>query len=231
MNIEKNIISVKERIANICYKIGRDPVSIKLLAVTKTHPIEIIETALNAGIEYIAENRIQDAENKIPDLLKKYKEFHFIGHLQSNKIKKLMKLEPELIHSIDSLSTAGKLNDYLIRINRFQDILIQVNTSEEASKFGIAPIETLPFIKNIDQLSNLRTKGLMTIGMFTDNKDIIRNCFRILRELFEKISKIDFNNTEMKYLSMGMTDDFEIAIEEGANILRIGSAIFGPRNY
>ena len=142
-----------------------------------------------------------------------------------------MKLNPALIHSIDKFSTAKKLNEYLSKKDKKQNILIQVNTSEEQSKFGIKPDETLDLIKNISSLSHLKIRGLMTIGIFSDDENKIRKCFQILRELFEKIKAEKIPNVEMKYLSMGMTNDFEIAIREGANIIRIGTAIFGTRNY
>jgi pyridoxal phosphate enzyme (YggS family) len=231
MSIAENIEKLRERIENAARKVERDPSEIKLLAVTKTHPIPIIEEAIKHGIEYIGENRIQEAVEKIPFLKDNIREFHFIGHLQSNKIKKLMKLEPALIHSIDKLSTARKLNEHLGELKKKQDILIQVNTSAEASKFGIDPQETVPFVQEIAQLKNLQITGLMTIGMFTSDETIIRKCFQTLRRLFEEIKRENIPGVKMKFLSMGMTDDFEIALEEGANIIRIGSAIFGARNY
>ena len=228
MSIVQNIEDLKKRIETSANKAGRDPSDIKLLTITKTHSVETIKIALDNNIEFIGENRVQEAEQKLPFLKGRYKEFHFVGHLQSNKIKQLMKLEPVLIHSIDTLSTAQKLNDHLSVVSRKQAILVQVNTSGEESKFGIKPEETLDFINDLCELPNLKVKGLMTIGMFTANEENIRNCFRILKNLFEKIKENP--KVEMKYLSMGMTNDFEIAIEEGANIIRIGSAIFGSRN-
>lgn len=231
MSIAENIEKLNKRIENFTAKVKRDPSEIKLLAVTKTHPLPIIEEAITHGIEYIGENRIQEAEEKIPFLKDKIREFHFIGHLQSNKIKKLMKLEPALIHSIDKLETARKLNEHLGELQKKQDILIQVNTSAEISKFGIDPQETISFVREIAKLENLQIMGLMTIGMFTSDETIIRKCFQTLRRLFEEIKQKNIPGVKMKFLSMGMTDDFEIAIEEGANIIRIGSAIFGARNY
>lgn len=231
MSIAENIEKLSKRIENVAGKVKRDPSEIKLLAVTKTHSIPIIEEAITHGIEYIGENRIQEAEEKIPILKDKIREFHFIGHLQSNKIKKLMKLEPALIHSIDKLSTARKLNEHLGELQKKQDILIQVKTSAEISKFGIDPDDTTSFIHEVAKLKNLQIMGLMTIGMFTSDETIIRKCFQTLRRLFEEIKRENIPDVKMKFLSMGMTDDFKIAIEEGANIIRIGSAIFGARNY
>jgi len=231
VSIAKNIEEINSRIKLAAEKAGRDPKEIQLLAVSKTQPVHKIEQALDSGLKYIGENRIQEAEEKIPQLEGKFKEFHFIGHMQSNKIKKLMKLNPTLIHSIDNLKTAKKLNDYLTLHNSQQDILIQINTSAETSKFGVEPNNTVDFVQQISILPNLKIKGLMTIGKFTSNEIEIRACFKMLRELFEQIKKEKMPRVEMKFLSMGMTGDFEIAIEEGANIIRIGSAIFGTRNF
>ena len=231
MSLYENIEIVRERIYNVAIKANRDPKDIKLLAVTKTRSIEIIEEALSNNIEFIGENKVQEAEDKIPFLTGKFKEFHFIGHLQSNKINKLMKLKPTLIHSIDKYSTANKLNNHLTQHSITQDILIEVNTSDEVNKFGITPPETIPLVKAISKLENINIKGLMTVSMFTHDEKIIRRSFIKLRELFNEIKAAEIPNVEMKYLSMGMTNDFEIAIEEGANIIRIGTAIFGARNY
>ena len=231
MNIQKNIENLKIRIAKSARDSARNIEEIKLLAVTKTHSAELVQIVLQNGLKCIAENKIQEAKTKLPELQNVYDEFHFIGHLQSNKIKQLMKLKPALIHSIDKISTAKKLNDFLFKNNLKQEILIQINTSNEASKFGVEPSKIVAFVDEITQLSNLKIMGLMTIGKFTSNETEIRDNFKKLKEIFENLKRKNLPNLEMKYLSMGMTNDFEIAIEEGANIVRIGSAIFGDRNY
>ncbi len=231
MDIQKNIENLKIRIAKSALNSARDIGEIQLLAVTKTHSAESIKIILQNGLKCIAENKIQEAKEKLPKLQNLYDEFHFIGHLQSNKIRQLMELKPILIHSIDKVSTAKKLNDYLFKNNLKQDVLIQINTSNEASKFGIQPSKIDAFIDEITQLSNIKTMGLMTIGKFTSNETETRNNFKKLKDIFENLKRKNLPNLEMKYLSMGMTNDFEIAIEEGANIVRIGSAIFGNRNY
>ena len=231
MDLSRNIEIIREKINIAATKANRNPNDIKLLAVTKTRTIQVIEEALSYNIEFIGENKVQEAEDKIPTLIGKFKEFHFIGHLQSNKINKLMKLKPDLIHSIDRFSTANKLNNYLKQNLTTQDVLIEVNTSGEESKNGITPEDTVEFIKSVSQLENIKIKGLMTISMFTHDEQIIRSSFSKLRELFNEIKMLKIPNTQMKFLSMGMTNDFEIAIEEGANIIRIGTAIFGARNY
>jgi PLP dependent protein len=231
MTLNENIAKIKERVTNAAIKANRNPEDIKLLAVTKTRSLQTIENALSNNIEFIGENKVQEAEDKIPFLTEKFKEFHFIGHLQSNKINKLMKLKPTLIHSMDKYSTANKLNNYLKQHSLTQDVLIEVNTSNEESKFGITPDETITLVKAISKLENIKIKGLMTISMFTHDEEIIRGSFIKLRELFNEIINAEIPNIEMKFLSMGMTNDFEIAIEEGANIIRIGTAIFGAKNY
>lgn len=231
MSLQENIEHIRSRINTVAERSGRKSNEIKLLAVTKTRTIAEIEESLKCGIEYIGENKVQESENKIPSLEGKYKEFHFIGHLQSNKINKLMPLKPVLIHSIDKFSTARKLNNHLKKNSLQQDILIEVNTSGEESKFGVSPPETVSLIRAISQLENIKIKGLMTIGLFTTDTTKIRDCFVKLRQLFNEVRALEISNIEMKYLSMGMTNDFEIAIEEGANIIRIGTAIYGARNY
>jgi len=231
MNIKENIEIINQKLDNVCKRNGRSRDEIKLLAVTKTRSAAEIDLALKAGISYIGENKIQEAELKISQILQPYKEFHFIGHLQSNKIRKLLALEPDLIHSLDSFSTIRKLNSQLENLNRIQDILIQVNTSGETSKFGIEPDNAVSFIKSLQPFEAVKVKGLMTIGKFTDDIDLIRACFRKLSRTFTEIRELDLDFVDMEFLSMGMTNDFEIAIDEGANIVRIGSAIFGPRIY
>ena len=229
MNIKDNLIKIKEQIEDVAQQIGRNPNDITILAVTKTRSIVDIEEAITAGLSIIGENRIQEAEEKIPFLQTVPQEFHFIGHLQSNKISKLMALKPALIHSIDKFSTAEKLNEYLIKRNLTQNILIQVNTSGESTKSGITPNNAITFLKELTHLSNIKIKGLMTIGTLTENEMEIRRCFKKLKNIFDEIITLKIPNVEMKYLSMGMSGDFKIAIEEGANIIRLGTAIFGNR--
>lgn len=229
--LKLNIQNIKEDIKECCLKCNRKVEDIKLLAVSKTHPVDIIQDALQNGIEYIAENKIQECELKLPSLKGRYKEFHFIGHLQSNKINKLLALNPDLIHSIDKLSTAEKLNNALKKINKVQNILIEVNTSGEESKNGVSPDDVNELIKRIDDLEFLRIKGLMTIGALTEEENKIRSCFKLLREIFEKEKMNNFNFTKMESLSMGMSGDYKIAIEEGTHIIRLGSIIFGNRIY
>ncbi|MBN1327217.1 MAG: YggS family pyridoxal phosphate-dependent enzyme [Candidatus Cloacimonetes bacterium] len=227
--IVENIESIKKKIASAARKAGRNPDDIIMLAVTKRQSIDKIEEAVNSGIDYIGENQFQEAYVKIPLIRDKIKEFHFIGHLQTNKISKLIPLGPALIHSVDSYHLALKLDEYLEKKELTQNILIQVNTSGEKSKFGVEPDDAEDLIRKIDKLESLRIKGLMTIGMLTNDWEKIRTCFRILRQFKENVKIPALERTDLKYLSMGMSNDFEIAIEEGANIIRIGTAIFGER--
>jgi len=227
--IKKRIENINNKIRLAAQKSERDFSEIKLVLVTKRQPIERIYSALKNGIEYIGENRIQEIEEKLPLLKNKIKEFHFIGHLQSNKINKLLALRPKLIHSLDKYTTIEKMNNHLIELNLIQDILIQVNTSFEINKSGIEPDKTVDFCNSLIKFKNIRIKGLMTIGKLTDNRNEIRAGFKLLKELFDTLKDVTLENMEMKYLSMGMSSDFDIAIEEGANIIRIGSAILGAR--
>ncbi|MBI9031123.1 YggS family pyridoxal phosphate-dependent enzyme [bacterium] len=231
MSIKENYKIVIKKIEEVCRLQDINMDDIKLVVVTKTHSAETIKQALVAGAKYIGENKIQEAQEKLPILDGQYEEFHFIGHLQSNKIKQLMKLKPALIHSIDKLSTAEKLSNYCVNEGILQDILIQVNTTEENSKSGTGEEEVLDLIKEVAQLPNIKIKGLMTIGLFDENPEVTRPYFRNLKRIYDYVASLKIDNVEMNYLSMGMTHDFEIAIEEGANIVRIGSAVFGARDY
>ncbi len=231
MSIKDNYNFIVKKIEDVCEAKGIRPETIKLVVVTKTHPVEVINEALEAGAKYIGENKIQESQDKLPELAGKYEEFHFIGHLQSNKIKHLMPLKPSLIHSIDKFSTAEKLSKYCLKNDLVQDILIQVNTTEEDSKSGTGEDQVVDLIKKVGQLANLKIKGLMTIGLFAEDAEVTRPYFRNLKRIFDYVKSLQIDNVEMRYLSMGMTHDFEIAIEEGANIVRIGSAIFGARDY
>ena len=230
MMLLENILLLQKEIAECALLCQRKPSDIKLLAVTKKVSLDVITTALHSGIELIAESKVQEAVTKIPFLKGLYQEFHFIGHLQSNKISELIELQPSLIHSIDKYSTAEKLNHVLARKGRKIEVLIEVNTSNEDSKNGVTVADCSELIKKIEDLEHVQVKGLMTIGALTPIEARVRNCFRTLREIYEKEKSKTYFSTEMQYLSMGMSNDFKIAIQEGANILRIGSWIFGERN-
>ncbi|MCL2063309.1 MAG: YggS family pyridoxal phosphate-dependent enzyme [Candidatus Cloacimonetes bacterium] len=228
--LELQIQRIRNEIYECAVACNRKIDEIKILAVTKTHPINIINEALESGIDYIAESRVQEAEEKIPKLRGLYEEFHFVGNLQTNKVQRLLALKPTLIHSVDRMTTAKTISNFSTKLQRTQDILIEVNTSGEESKIGVHPSECAELIKRVDELPFVRVLGLMTIGPLVEDDEVIRKSFSLLRELFEKEKRRKFKQTQMKYLSMGMSSDFKIAIQEGANILRLGSILFGERN-
>lgn len=227
MEIARNLTEIKQRIMDAAKRSGRDFEEIKLLAVTKTHPTEKILEVINAGALCIGENKVQESLAKIPELEGKFEEFHFIGHLQTNKVKKIVALRPSLIHSVDSLHLAEKISSEAEKLGYNQDILLQVNTSGEESKFGVSPDKAFELAEAVSKLEHVKVKGLMTIGKFTDNEEEIRASFRLLKEIGKQLANIE--SIEIKWYSMGMTHDFEIAIEEGSNLVRIGTAIFGVR--
>ncbi|MDI3504177.1 MAG: dependent protein [Candidatus Cloacimonadota bacterium] len=228
-DIVKNIQKLKADIAAELKQAGREDEDITLVAVTKTHPVEAVDIALANGISHFAENKVQEAMRKLPMVSKPYSGFHFIGHLQTNKINQLLSLKPYLIHSIDSLHLAEQLHRALGRTNRTQDILIQVNVTEEASKSGVTFENASELIWKIASYSTLYVRGLMTIGKLHPDPEVSRPYFRQLKQLFDQI-KQDFPGN-FDYLSMGMSHDWQIALQEGSNMLRIGSAIFGYRDY
>jgi len=226
--IENNVRIVKENIAEICAKLNRQPEEIEIVAVVKTKPAEIVEETIRAGIQIIGENRVQEAGQK-KAAVSGSAIWHMVGHLQTNKARKALKIF-DLIQSVDSLHLAEVLDSESKRITKTTDILIQVNTSGEASKFGTEPARAIELIEQISmQFDSLRILGLMTIGLFTRDPKKIRPCFMRLRKLSEHISSRHFPNVQMRFLSMGMTDDYQIALEEGANMIRLGRVLFGER--
>lgn len=198
---------------------------IALVAVTKTVPAEIINQAINNGIMTIGENKVQEAREKF-DYISQPVEKHMIGHLQRNKVKYAVKLF-DMIQSLDSLRLAEEIN---LRTQTKMPILIEVNTSGESSKNGCHPREAINLMKEISLMPNLGINGFMTIGLFSDDAEKVRPCFKTLKQIYDEAQSLNLPNTNISVLSMGMTADFEIAIEEGANMVRIGTAIFGPRS-
>jgi pyridoxal phosphate enzyme (YggS family) len=231
-DIRTRVEGVRQRIAAACERVGRHPTEVTLVAVTKTVPPEAIQSAFAAGIRCFGENRVQEAVAKIsPDLFREFEaapQWHLVGHLQTNKVKKALELF-QVIQSVDSLRLAETIQRHAAALQKTVEVFIEVNTSGEASKFGVAPAQALPLARDIARLPNLQLAGLMTIGALTENQEIIRNCFRRLRELRAEISAANVSGLQLRHLSMGMTDDFELAIEEGSTMVRVGRAIFGPR--
>lgn len=219
MNIAANLQELEKRIARACERVNRLPTQVTLIAVTKGFEASVIREAFACGIAQFGENRIQEAQAKIKELsdLKSHLTWHMVGHLQTNKARLAVQLF-DIIHSIDSTRLAEIVNNYT---QKKLPILLEVNVSGEASKSGFSPDEIIKATSQIKRLSNLEVKGLMTIAPLTDNPEEVRPVFRKLQELRQRL--------ELEHLSMGMTDDFEVAIEEGATMIRIGRAIFGER--
>ena len=224
----KKILEIQNRIQTVCHRLGRNPAEVKLLLVTKTVSAETIKEALDAGVNLIGENKIQEALAKYQILKNENIEWHFIGHLQTNKIKDVLKFA-HMIQSVDRLDLVQKLSARLQLENKIMPILIQVNTSREASKFGVAPEDALSLIHEAAKYPNLQIKGLMTIGANSEDEAKVRESFRLLKKIQQQVIHAQIEGVSMEILSMGMSGDFEMALEEGANLVRIGSAIFGER--
>lgn len=224
--IIKNIQIIKEKIAEICDNSGRIQKEITLIAVSKTNPLSVIEDAYSSGITDFGENKAQELRDKSNLVVSNFN-WHFIGHLQTNKVKYVID-SAEYIHSVDTIKLVSTIDNKASSINKIQKILIEVNTSGESSKFGIHDFESLKnFVEECNSYSNIEVKGLMTMAPFTSDKNVIRKCFSELREMKEKLNN-QWNN--ISEISMGMTNDYKIAIEEGSTMLRIGTAIFGERD-
>ena len=223
--ISENLQSVKERIRKAADKASRNDRDIKLICVTKTATIQQIEEALAAGVTEIGESYVQDAEVKFKSIEFRAN-WHLIGHLQTNKVKEAVRIF-DFIHSVDSLKLAEEISKRSAGQRDLKRILIEVKTSEEAAKFGVLPEHTLPLLEKISELPNVRVMGLMTIAPLSENPENSRPYFQRLKKLSLLMSVKRIKNVSMEYLSMGMSQDFEVAIDEGANMLRIGRAIFG----
>jgi len=225
--IKENISKVKERISYTCSKINQGPDRITIVAISKGRTPQQIKEVIAAGITDIGENRVQEAIVKY-NAVRPYAvqlKWHLVGHLQTNKAKEAVRVF-DLIQSVDSIHLAQEIDKQAARINKIQDILIQVNRSAEATKFGLKPDETGEVIKEIAQLKNINIKGLMAIAPLVDNPEKTRPYFRTLKELIDRINRLSTIDYRLSTLSMGMTDDFEVAIEEGSNMVRLGRAIF-----
>jgi PLP dependent protein len=225
--LKENYSDLKADINKVCTKSGKNYNDIKLVVISKTFPSEEILEVHKLGHMDFGENKVQELKSKYDELKSENIKWHLVGHLQTNKVKYIADFVA-LIHSVDSLKLALEINKYAGKLKKIINILVQVNTSNEPQKSGTEPSDVKTLCKEISLLENVSMQGLMTIGMFTDEEKIIRENFTVLRNLFEEL-KVNYNS--FKYLSMGMTSDYKIAIEEGANMLRIGSAIFGNRNY
>lgn len=233
--IGDNLKSLKQNIQDISYRFGRNPDSIKIVAVSKTFSVEEIEAARNFGQIDFGENRVQELINKQKEISDMDIKWHFVGHLQSNKVKYIVPFV-HLIHSVDSLKLASEIHKEASKTNRIINCLLQVNTSNEFQKSGCEIRETLILARQISFYENIRLNGLMTIAKILPDRpeksdlDEVRMNFKVLKNLYDDLQAMNLDNTDIKYLSMGMSMDFEIALEEGSNMIRVGTLIFGKRN-
>jgi len=227
MSIRDNVREVRARIGEAADRAFRDPSEITLVAVTKTVEPQAVVEAIEAGVTAIGENRVQEAAGKLDEVLPAV-EKHLIGHLQRNKVKKALELF-DMIESVDSLRLAREISTRCEAAGRTIDALVEVNTSGEASKHGFAPDAAVDAVEEMADLAGLRILGLMTIGAFLPDPEEVRPCFRLLRKLRDDVEERVIPGVSMDHLSMGMTNDFEVAVEEGATIVRVGRAIFGGR--
>lgn len=227
MSIADNLKIIRERIVAASLRAGRDPASVRLVAVSKTKPASMIDEAARAGQHLFGENYVQELAAKALEVCERV-EWHFIGGLQSNKVKYIAGLV-SMIHSVDRLSLAQEIDRQWGRLGKVCDVLIQVNIACEATKCGITSEEVFKLVRDVAVLPNLRVKGLMTMPPFFDDPEGARPYFRELNRLAGDIAALNIPGVEMRELSMGMSGDFEVAIEEGATLVRVGSAIFGGR--
>lgn len=225
--LKDRLAHVQERIANAAVRSGRAAGDITLVAVTKTQSIETLQLAYDAGVRTVGENRVQEVNAKWPSFEGRF-EWHLIGHLQTNKVKYIID-KVALIHSVDSLKLAKEISKQAEKAGIIMPVLIQVNPAEEESKFGLASDEVVSLVKAASALPGIKIEGLMTIAPFVEDEAFLRKVFREMRQIFDQLKSEVIPGVEMRYLSMGMTHDFEIAIEEGANMVRIGSGLFGER--
>jgi len=227
MSVIENVEEVYKEIENTLDKINKKKEEITIVAVTKSASLTEAEEIVRAGILDIGENRIREAENKYNYLSPKFSniKWHLVGHLQTNKVKKAVKIF-DLIHSLDSIKLAEEINKEAVKINKVQNVLVEVKISKEDTKYGIDEKEILEFLKQIEKFDNLIVLGLMAIAPYTDNKEIIEESFEKIKNIFEEAAKVNYKNSKMKYLSCGMTGDYKEALLKGANMLRIGTAFF-----
>ncbi len=227
--LRDNLQEVEERIRAACQRAGRDRSEVTLVAVSKTKPVETLQEAYDQGVRVFGENKVQEIREKY-EALPKDIEWHMIGHLQTNKVKYIVD-KVRLIHSVDSLRLAEVIEKEAEKQNRIMDILLEVNVAEEESKFGLKTEEVLPLAEKIAELSHIRLRGLMTIAPFVENPEKNRTIFANLHKLYVDIKEKNIDNGTVSILSMGMTNDYEVAIEEGATMVRVGTGIFGARDY
>lgn len=227
--IQENLKYVKEKINAACARAGRSSDEVTLIAVSKTKPVSMLEEAYEAGTREFGENKVQELTAKY-DSLPFDINWHLIGHLQTNKVKYIID-KAALIHSVDSFKLAEQINKEAAKKSLIASVLIEVNIANEDTKFGVEQQDVLPLVMEISKLKNVQVKGLMTVAPYTSDPEKNRIHFRNLRQLYIDIKSKNIDNVHMDVLSMGMTGDYEVAIEEGATMVRVGTGIFGERNY
>ncbi|WP_026651932.1 YggS family pyridoxal phosphate-dependent enzyme [Butyrivibrio proteoclasticus] len=227
--IRENLEIVEKNIVAACEKAGRDRSSVTLIAVSKTKPVSDIRQAMDCGITVFGENKVQEIKDKTEEI-KEPLNWHMIGHLQANKVKYLPG-RVCMIHSVDNKKLADEVEKQCAKADIVMDVLIEVNMADEETKFGLSKDEVIPFVKEIADNKHMRIRGLMTIAPYTEDPESNRVYFKGLRELKDEINALDIPNVKMDQLSMGMTGDYQVAIEEGATFVRVGTGIFGERNY
>lgn len=230
LSIHNNLIIIQNRINQACSKVNRNPEEVKLLLATKTVSAENIQIAIDEGNSLLGENKVLEALDKYNLLKENNCQWHIIGHLQTNKIKYALKFA-DVIQSVDRLKLASKIQNRCEYDNREIDVLIQVNTSFEESKFGVSSNNAIEFIKKVSDFPRLHIKGLMTIGLLSSKDEKVRDCFKLLKTIQLEAKALELPNATFEELSMGMSNDLELAIEEGSTMIRVGSAIFGARPY
>ncbi len=226
--IKENLTGVCQQMKQATADCGRDVSDVRLVAVTKTYGVDLINEAIDYGVTDIGENRVQEIMEKY-DKVKPVR-WHLIGHLQKNKVKYIID-KVELIHSVDSFELAKEIDKHAKKIDKVQRILLEVNVSGEESKFGIRPEDCEELCQRISELENVKIEGLMTIAPFVDDEKILKDVFSGLKNLASDIGAKNIKNVDMTELSMGMTNDFPLAISQGSTIIRVGTGIFGKRNY
>ena len=230
MSITQNIEEIRGRMAQAAVRSGRKPEDVLLIAVTKLHEPDEIEEAIAAGVTDIAENKVQEIQKKF-DQIHSPVNWHLIGHLQTNKVKYIID-KVVMIHSVDSVHLAQESDKRAAAAGKNMDVLLQVNAAHEESKFGLDPKDVPQVFREIlDSCPNVKIRGLMHIAPWSEDPEEIRPYFKEVKDLFDTLAAVEHPNADFKYLSMGMSHDFETAIEEGANIIRVGTSIFGERDY
>ena len=229
MSITENLSIVENKIAAACKRAGRERDEVKLIAVSKTQPVEAIREAIEYGINSFGENRVQELREKT-EIIKDNLDWHLIGHLQTNKVKYVVG-KVSLIHSLENIRLAEALDKEAAKLGITVDVLAEINVAKEASKFGVNPEDAENFIREVSKFPNINIKGLMTVAPYTDISEENRKYFRQLKKIMVDLNSKNIHNVSMSVLSMGMTGDYEVAIEEGATLVRVGTGIFGSRNY